>query len=296
MPPSRYRELTDGLLLPGFVDTHVHFPQARIIGDLGMPLLDWLERCALPEEARFADLGYAQEVAAEFVSGLADAGTTTALVFGAHFAPAVDALFAAASARGLRITSGLVVSDRLLRPELHTTPQRAYDEGLALANRWHGQGLNRYAVIPRFALSCTDDLLASCAALHAAVPGSWLTSHVNENTGRDRHRRATCSGAATSTATTGTAWSGRGPCSRTTSTPPTDELERPGHRRRSGRALPYEQRRAGQRAVPAGPSPRASACRWHSAAMSAPAPAIRCSRRGCRRTSCSSCVALTACR
>ena len=98
MPRSPYRELTDGLLLPGFVDTHVHFPQARIIGDLGMPLLDWLDRCALPEEARFADLGYAQEVAAEFVSGLADAGTTTALVFGAHFAPAVDALFTAASA------------------------------------------------------------------------------------------------------------------------------------------------------------------------------------------------------
>jgi len=175
-------ELTDGLLLPGFVDAHVHYPQARIIGGLGMPLLDWLDRSALPEEARMADLGYAQEVAAEFVSGLADAGTTTALVFGAHFAPAVDALFTAASARGLRITSGLVVSDRMLRPELHTTPQRAYDEGLALANRWHGQGRNRYAVIPRFALSCTDQLLDSCAALHAAVPGSWFTSHVNENT------------------------------------------------------------------------------------------------------------------
>jgi guanine deaminase len=175
-------ELTDGVLLPGFVDTHVHFPQARIIGDLGMPLLDWLERSALPEEARMADLAYAQEVAGEFVSGLADAGTTTALVFGAHFAPAVDALFTVASARGLRVTSGLVVGDRLLRPELHTTPQRAYDEGLELANRWHGQGRNRYAVIPRFALSSTDDLLASCAALHKAVPGSWFTSHVNENT------------------------------------------------------------------------------------------------------------------
>jgi guanine deaminase len=174
-------ELADGLLLPGFVDTHVHFPQARVIGGLGMPLLDWLDRCALPEEARLADLGYAQEVAGEFIAGLADAGTTTALVFGAHFAPAVDALFAAASARGLRITSGLVVSDRMLRPELHTNAQRAYDDGLSLASRWHGQGRSRYAVIPRFALSCSDDLLASCGALHAAVPGSWCTSHVNEN-------------------------------------------------------------------------------------------------------------------
>jgi guanine deaminase len=98
-PSADVCELGDGLLLPGFVDTHVHFPQARIIGGLGMPLLDWLEQCALPEEARMADLGYAQEVAAEFVSGLADAGTTTALVFGAHFAPAVDALFGAATTR-----------------------------------------------------------------------------------------------------------------------------------------------------------------------------------------------------
>jgi guanine deaminase len=161
-------ELPDGLLLPGFVDAHVHFPQARIIGGLGMPLLDWLERCALPEEARMADLAYAGEVAGEFV-------------FGAHFAPAVDALFAAAGTRGLRITSGLVVSDRLLRPELHTTAQRAYDEGLSLAGRWHEQGRNRYAVIPRFALSCSDELLDSCAALQAAVPGSRITSHVNEN-------------------------------------------------------------------------------------------------------------------
>ncbi len=180
-PSADVCELAGGLLLPGFVDAHVHFPQARIIGGLGMPLLDWLDQCALPEEARMGDLGYAQEVAGEFVSGLADAGTTTALVFGAHFAPAVDALFSAASERGLRVTSGLVVSDRRLRPELHTTAQRAYDEGLALASRWHGVGRNRYAVTPRFALSCSDEMLAACAALHAAVAGSWLTSHVNEN-------------------------------------------------------------------------------------------------------------------
>jgi guanine deaminase len=180
-PAEPVRDLSDGLLLPGFVDTHVHFPQARIIGALGMPLLEWLDRCALPEEARLADLGYACDVASEFVNGLIDAGTTTALVFGAHFAPAVDALFEAASALGLRVTSGLVVSDRLLPPELCTTPERAYDEGLALATRWHGTGRNRYSVMPRFALSCSDELLASCSALHAAVPGSWITSHLNEN-------------------------------------------------------------------------------------------------------------------
>jgi guanine deaminase len=174
-------DLGSGLLLPGFVDTHVHYPQVRAIGALGMPLLEWLDRCALPEEARLADVDYAREVAGEFIASLVDSGTTTALAFGSHFAPAVDALFEKATERGLRVTCGLVVGDRMLRPELHTTAQRAYDEGRELARRWHQQGRTRYAVTPRFALSCTDDLLASCAALHDDTAGCWFTSHINEN-------------------------------------------------------------------------------------------------------------------
>jgi guanine deaminase len=180
-PDEAVVDLTEGLVLPGFIDTHVHFPQVRMIGALGMPLLEWLEQSALPEEARLADAGYAAEVAGEFLGGLAAAGTTTALVFGAHFPAAVDVLFARAAEMGLRVTSGLVVSDRILRPDLLTSPKAAYDEGLALAGRWHGVGRNRYAVIPRFSLSCTGDLLDSCAALLDAVPGSWFTTHINEN-------------------------------------------------------------------------------------------------------------------
>jgi len=174
-------DLAGGLVLPGFVDTHVHFPQVRMIGALGMPLLDWLERSALPEESRLADPGYASAVAGEFLAGLTAAGTTTALVFGAHFPSAVDALFSRAAEVGLRITSGLVVSDRVLRPDLLTTPQAAYDEGLALARRWHGVGRSRYAVTPRFSLSCSDAMLDSCAALRTEVDGAWFTSHINEN-------------------------------------------------------------------------------------------------------------------
>jgi guanine deaminase len=180
-PGEEVVDLRGGLVLPGFVDTHVHFPQVRAIGGLGMPLLDWLERCALPEEARLADGRYAEAVARDFVAGLVQSGTTTALVFGAHFVPAMDALFAEAARAGLRITSGLVVGDRLLRDDLLTTPDRAYDEGRALATRWHGVGRNRYAVTPRFALSSSDALLRACASLHADVPGAWLTSHINEN-------------------------------------------------------------------------------------------------------------------
>jgi guanine deaminase len=174
-------DLRGGLVLPGFVDTHVHFPQLRCIGALGLPLLEWLERCALPEEARLGDPSYAVEVARGFVTGLANAGTTTALVFGAHQAGATDALFAEASRVGLRITGGLVVGDRDLREELLTTPARAYDDGLTLAKRWHGVGRLRYAVTPRFSLSCTGDLLEACAALLSDVPGAVLTSHLNEN-------------------------------------------------------------------------------------------------------------------
>jgi guanine deaminase len=174
-------DLRSGLLLPGFVDTHVHYPQMRAIGGLGMPLLEWLDRCALPEEARLADVGYAREVAGEFLASLVDSGTTTALVFGSHFAAAVDVLFEQATECGLRVTCGLVVGDRLLRPELHTTAQRAYDEGHELARRWHGKGRTRYAVTPRFSLSCTDDLLASCAALYDGTEDCWFTSHINEN-------------------------------------------------------------------------------------------------------------------
>jgi guanine deaminase len=180
-PDEPVVDLRSGLLLPGFVDTHVHYPQMRAIGALGMPLLEWLDRCALPEEARLADAAYAREVAGEFVASLADSGTTTALVFGSHFAPAVDLLFEQATERGLRITCGLVVGDRMLRPELHTTPQRAYSEARELAGRWHDNRRTRYAVTPRFSLSCTDELLASCAAVQDDTDGCLLTSHINEN-------------------------------------------------------------------------------------------------------------------
>jgi guanine deaminase len=180
-PGAPVIDLRAGLLLPGLVDTHVHFPQVRVIGALGMPLLEWLERCALPEEERLASTSYAATVAGELVAGLIAAGTTTSLVFGSHFAPAVDALFAEAERFGLRVTSGLVVSDRVLPEPLLTTPERSHDEAVRLAGDWHGRGRLRYAVTPRFALSASDEILAACADVLAAVDGACFTSHVNEN-------------------------------------------------------------------------------------------------------------------
>ncbi|MDC5697543.1 guanine deaminase [Intrasporangium calvum] len=174
-------DLTDGLILPGLVDTHVHYPQVRIIGGLGLPLLQWLEERALPEEARLQSVTYARGVAAEFVHGLTSAGTTTALVFGSHFAPAMDVLFEAAATAGLRVTAGLVASDRGLPKPLLTTPDRFYDESMALASRWHLHGRTRFAVTPRFSYSASVAMLDACASVLKDVDGALFTSHVNEN-------------------------------------------------------------------------------------------------------------------
>ena len=179
--PAPVIDLRSGILLPGLVDAHVHFPQVRVIGALGMPLLEWLDRCALPEEQRLASPSYAAMIAGEFVAGLISAGTTTSLVFGSHFAPAVDALLTEAARFGLRMTTGLVVSDRMLPEPLLTTPERAFDEAVTLASRWHGRDRLRYAVTPRFSLSASDPVLAACRGVLEAVDGACFTSHVNEN-------------------------------------------------------------------------------------------------------------------
>ena len=178
-PDEPVTRLDGGLLVPGFVDTHVHFPQIRAIGGLGMPLLDWLEQCALPEESKLASQDYARAVAGEFLDGLIASGTTSALVFGSHFAPAMDELFAAAGRRNLNITSGLVLSDRILRPDLLNSPESALTDSADLIMRWHEHGRLRYAVTPRFSLSATDEMLDVCAQLLGK--GVWFTSHINEN-------------------------------------------------------------------------------------------------------------------
>jgi guanine deaminase len=169
-----------GYVLPGLVDAHVHFPQLRAIGRLGGSLLDWLDRVALPEEARMADVAYARDIARRFVRALVSHGTTTASVFGAHFAPAVAELFDAADAAGIRVAAGLVLSDRRLRPELHTTVDAAYRESTALIGRYHGRGRLLYAVTPRFALSTSDALLEVCQTLMREQPSVRCHSHINE--------------------------------------------------------------------------------------------------------------------
>ncbi|HYB29027.1 MAG TPA: guanine deaminase [Solirubrobacteraceae bacterium] len=182
-PEAEVLDARAAFLLPGFVDCHVHYPQLPVIGAMGLGLLDWLRLRSLPEEARLADAGYAAAMADRFVGGLASNGTTTALVFGSHFPAAQEALFMAAADRGLRVCSGLVVSDRGLLGELEVSVDFALDASRRLIERWHGRGLLRYAVTPRFAVSCSEELLSACGALGSEFPGLLVTSHLNETPG-----------------------------------------------------------------------------------------------------------------
>jgi guanine deaminase len=180
-PDAELIDERDAFLLPGLVDTHVHWPQLGAVGAMGLELLDWLRTRTLPEEAKLADLDYARPLARDFVRALAANGTTTALVFGTHFAQAQEAFFEAAAESGLRITSGLVVSDRDLLPPLRTTPDEAHEASTALGRRWHRSGRLRYAITPRFSISCSEELLESCGAVAAELDGVLVTSHLNEN-------------------------------------------------------------------------------------------------------------------
>lgn len=180
-PGVPVRDLRGGYLLPGFVDTHVHFPQLRGLGSLGLSLLDWLREYALPEEARMASTEYATKSASEFVRALASHGTTTALSFGAHFPDATAAMFEAAAARGLRLIGGMVLSDRMLLSELHQSPESAYRCSKQLIDRYHGRNGLAYAVTPRFALSASEAILEVCQTLLAEHPGITFQTHLNEN-------------------------------------------------------------------------------------------------------------------
>ena len=152
----------DGLVLPGLVDAHVHFPQVRVIGALGMPLLDWLDQRALPEEARLADPNMPGGSRRVRLTSAA-AGTTTALVFGSHFAGAVDAFFAEADQTGYGSPADSWSGTGCCAAELYTTAERAHAKGLELAKRWHGRDGNGMRSSRGFPSLHRGELLESCA-------------------------------------------------------------------------------------------------------------------------------------
>lgn len=169
------------LIMPGFVDTHVHYSQTDSIAAYGEQLLEWLERYGFPIERRFADPEYAREVADFFLTELLRHGTTTALVFASVHPESVDAFFTAAQARGLRMIAGKVMMDRNCPEHLRDTAESAYADSKALIEKWHGRERLLYAVTPRFAPTSTERQLELAGRLLDEHPGVYLQSHVAEN-------------------------------------------------------------------------------------------------------------------
>jgi len=178
-----------GLIVPGFVDTHVHYPQTGRIASHGAQLLEWLERHIFPAEAAFADPAHAAEVAAFFLDELLRNGTTSALVFATVHESSVDALFEAALSRNMRIVSGKVLMD-LGPPDLRDDVESGRAKTERLIARWRGRGRLGYAITPRFALTSSDAQLADAGTLLAAHPEALLHTHLSENGGEIEAVRA----------------------------------------------------------------------------------------------------------
>jgi guanine deaminase len=175
-------EQLEGLIVPGFVDAHVHYPQIECIASHGEQLMQWLERHIFPAEKAFADRGHADSVAAFFLDELIRHGTTSALVFATVHMGSVDALFEAALQRDMRIVSGKVLMD--LGPDgLRDTVAGGRADTETLIARWRGRGRLGYAVTPRFAPTSSAEQLADAGALVAAHPDVLMHTHLAENPG-----------------------------------------------------------------------------------------------------------------
>ena len=169
------------LVLPGFIDTHVHMPQLDVIASYGAELLDWLDTYTFPAEARFADPARSQAGAELFIEALLANGTTAAVVFPTAHKVSADALFAAAQRRGMRLVTGKVLQDRHSPDGLRDDVVQAREDCLDLIQRWHGVDRLAYAVTVRFAPSSTPGQLAMAGELCAADATLYMQTHVAEN-------------------------------------------------------------------------------------------------------------------
>ena len=169
------------LIIPGMIDTHIHFPQTEMVGAYGEQLLSWLNTYTFPTEIQFKDKTYASEIAKFFVNELLKNGTTTALVFCTVHPESVDALFEAAEKHQMRLIAGKVMMDRHAPEALCDTAESAYDDSKALIEKWHGQGRALYAITPRFAPTSTHEQLERAGQLKAEYPDVYVHTHLSEN-------------------------------------------------------------------------------------------------------------------
>lgn len=178
---ERAIDLRGKLILPGFVDCHIHYPQTEMIGAYGEQLLEWLNQYTFPVERQYRCAEHAAQMSAFFLHQLLANGTTSALVFGTVHPQSVEALFSAAEALEMRIIAGKVMMDRNAPDYLTETPEESYQHSRDLIERWHGRGRLSYALTPRFAPTSSPDLLEKVQALRTAYPDVWLHTHLSEN-------------------------------------------------------------------------------------------------------------------
>ncbi|MGD9508170.1 MAG: guanine deaminase [Geminicoccaceae bacterium] len=171
----------DQLVLPGLIDTHIHFPQTQVIGSYGEQLLEWLQKYTFVEEQKFADPAHSARVAKFFLDELFRNGTTTAVVYCTVRPESAEAFFTESHRRNARMIAGKVMMDRGAPEGLLDTAQRGHDETKALIGRWHGQGRQHYAITPRFALTSSEAQLEAAGALVREHPSCYLQTHLAEN-------------------------------------------------------------------------------------------------------------------
>ena len=171
----------DDLVLPGFIDTHIHYPQTQVIASYGAQLLDWLQRYALVEEQRFVDPQHCDRVAGFFLDELARNGTTTAAVYCTVHPQSAEAFCAESHRRNTRMIAGKVLMDRDAPEGLRDTAESAYADSKDLIERWHGKGRQLYGVTPRFAVTSSEAQLEAAGALLKEHPDCYLQTHLSEN-------------------------------------------------------------------------------------------------------------------
>lgn len=169
------------LIVPGFVDTHIHYPQSEMIGAYGEQLLTWLSTYTFPTELKFNDPNYAKTIADFFIAELLRNGTTTALVFGTVHSTSIDAFFRACQTHNLRMIAGKVLMDRHAPQDLCDSAESGYQQSQQLIHRWHGQGRLQYAITPRFAPTSSAEQLRRAGQLLAECPDVYLHTHLAES-------------------------------------------------------------------------------------------------------------------
>jgi guanine deaminase len=180
-PSLEITRIADRLIVPGFVDGHIHVPQTRILGSYGEQLLPWLEKWVFPEERKYFERGYAEEGVRRFFDTLLASGTTTCQAFTTADPVTTEVVFEEAARRKVRIITGITAIDRHAPEEVTRSAEEYYRAATEQIARFHGVGRASYAITPRFAFGATPELLETCGRLKREHPDVWVHTHISEN-------------------------------------------------------------------------------------------------------------------